>query len=92
MRWMLMGLFGLVLAVNILSLVKDVVFYYRNSWDFTQNSGERMVASNESRSNSEWEIPNRQRVTFATPIMIVILTAVLCAIYFIPESWYDTDF
>lgn len=88
-RWSFMALCGVFLIANIVSLVKDLLFYSRNGWDYTQDSGEKLVFSDEAGRKPDWVVPNEERVTYATPLTILFTAALICAVYFIPESWYE---
>ena len=55
---------------SIKSWVKDLVFYYQTSWDFSKDSGVALYYGMGGIRTSL--VPNRKRVVFALPLLILI--------------------
>jgi hypothetical protein len=77
--WEAVAVFGGFLIFLIQGWVKDLLFYKRNGWDFTHDSGRKMYHGDDGVMTPERLMSNRARVHFGYPFMIVGLAVILVA-------------
>jgi hypothetical protein len=89
-KWSGVILFVYVLLWLIRSYAKDLLFYRRNGWNFTEDSGEKLY-------HGEYPTPetlttNKYRVLIGMPMMILIFAIVILAVIFLPPEGLEFEF
>jgi hypothetical protein len=59
--------------------IRDLKFYYTNSWDFSKSSGVKLNQA----IGDDTPVPNRARVLFVAPLLFLIFTTSSCFIAFV---------
>ena len=65
--------FGLVSLFLLFGWIKDLIFYKKNFWDFSKDSGRNYIRYGTGIGGGGAKVPNGTRVKIAFPFMIFFL-------------------